>query len=162
MAKDDDVEVVPDSEVSVVGSQEVVNYLRTGEVADGPDIMDRDAAARAIIERVLTATNAADILAQSQTVTAKDMLDVPLEVRSARFLVSKVENSEGYYALIDALAPNTDGELEPVLVTCGARKVLAQLIAMDQIQAYPFKAKLFRKPTPTAAGFHPIELAPVE
>lgn len=138
--------VLPDSEV----------FQRFLAAADeGKMETDADQVSIDIIARILEASDAAGVLGREEAAHARDVLDVPLMLRDVRFNRSTFEDSTtAFYSLLDCV--NVDGE--PVLVTCGAKNVIAQAWRLKDLGALPIAVVLREAPKETAAGYKPMWL----
>lgn len=135
-------------EVAVVDkSAEAMILAETERFEDPAEI------ARAIMERILTADTPEAVLEQSGTTSARDVLEVPLELTDARFMRSGFDEGPGAYALLTMV--NADGE--QLTVTCGGRNVLAQVFRLKQLAALPRRVK-FVEAGQTAQGYRPLWL----
>lgn len=147
---------------AIVTTDDVAAALR-GEGVYTVPIEDAEAASRAIIDRVLSAETPEDVMeaANAQTTPAKDLIGVPLVLRGVRFMPSSIEGEgPSVFAVLDAVHAD-DGEA--FTITTGARTVLAQVLKLDQLKAYPWGPVQFvEADTPTASGFYPMQLAKVE
>jgi len=126
-----------------------------------PPMGDANTAAADIVARILAAEDASEVsdAAGGATVAAADVIGTPFVLKGVRFQPSTVEGPEGsptVYALVEAV----DANGEPALITTGARTALAQLLKLDQLEAFPTKQawRFVQADRPTAAGFYPVWL----
>lgn len=120
-------------------------------VADTPEeIQNR------IFWRILSAESLEEMLAPQGTISAEDLLGVPVRFNDVHFNESTYGEGKEFYAIADGIV---DGK--GVVISCGARTVMMMLFKAKTEGWLPFTATFERSPTPTAAGFYPIWLAPV-
>lgn len=117
-----------------------------------PVMDDPEAVAREIAYRILDAADADELFEQATATSARDVLNVPLRIKSVRWQESRYEG-EGpkVYALIDAeRGDNGDSEL----ITCGSRNVMAQLYRAGQLGMLPMDnfVKLVENETARGTG----------
>lgn len=142
--------VVPDSEVF----QRFLAAADTDQAELNPEQVTID-----IIGRILNATSVADVLGGNNAISADDYLDKPFALTAVRFNKSTFEDAgPKFYALLTGA--NTDGE--EVVITCGARNVIAQAWKLQDMDALPLAVQLKQSSKPTAAGFYVmwLEAAP--
>lgn len=113
-------------------------------------------AQKEIVKRILAAESADQVLGGSDAIHARDVLDVPFELRGVRFLRSSFEGSgPGIFAVMDAVLV-TSGEV--VAITCGGLNVMAQAAKLAQLGSLPADVKIVESDRPTAAGYRPMWL----
>lgn len=141
-------DVVPSENIS---NREVEAFLTSvdAQVNDDPA-----AVAASIVASILQAPDAQSVLQQASTTQAVDVLDQRLLIRGQRFNKSDKADGPGFYAIIDAVSD--DGEV--MLITCGARNVMAQIYRLGELGALPCHAAIVQQDKPTAAGFYPMSL----
>jgi hypothetical protein len=141
-------DVVPSQTVT---NREVEAFLTSvdAQINDDPA-----AVAASIVASILAAPDAESVLQQASTTAAEDVLGQRLLIRGQRFNKSDKADGPGFYALIDAV--NDDGEV--MLITCGARNVMAQIYRLSELNALPCHAAIVQQEKPTAAGFYPMSL----
>ena len=147
----------------VVLDTDQVHEILTGNEPVDFDSMVSDPAEvqKGMVARILAAESADDALTQGETIAARDIVGLPIEITGVRWLRSRVENASGIpvYAAIDA----TDGTTgEKLVVTCGALQVIAQLVRFSQLDAFPLVAKFGTTEKPTAQGYYPLWLEKVQ
>lgn len=141
---------IPDTEVF----QRFLAAADDGALDQNPDQVSID-----IIARILGATNVADVLEGSGAIHARDYLDTPFTLTSVRFNRSTFEGAgPQFYALLEG----ADGNGEKVVITCGAKNVIAQAWKLGDLGALPVGVEIKQSPRPTAAGYHVmwLEAAP--
>ena len=133
----------------LLGQAQDVGFLAS-QVDDPTEVQ------RQIVARILAAESADDVLSSQSTTAATDLVGVPLQVANVRWMQSRVKDAAiPVFALIDAVRGD-DGS--KVLVTCGAIQVMAQLVKLQKLGAFPIDLKIVQKDTPTAAGYYPLWL----
>lgn len=103
---------------------------------------------RAIIEQILSAETPDQILTPVEVLQPRDVADELLEVFDVRWQRSEFEVGSPMYASLEAKRI-MDGA--PVVVNCGQKPVMAQLVRMQQLDAFPFRA-FFRQTGNNAHG----------
>lgn len=145
-----DIEKVHDA--NVVPYDEVVEALLSpgATLADTPED-----SARGIVEDILGATSAAEVLAEAEVVHARDMLDQPFVLFGARFNNSTA-GGEGIqiYAMLDAV--NDDGE--KMMISCGARNVVTQVYRLMQLNELPQRVKIVERGVAKTGMNRPLRL----
>jgi hypothetical protein len=118
--------------------------------------LDPDDVSLAIIGRILQAETAEDILGGGGAIHARDYLLRPFTLTDVRFNRGDfTDNGPGFYALLEGADP--DGV--KVIITCGARNVLAQAWRLRDIGALPIQVQLEESERPTARGYKVMWLA---
>lgn len=153
IAKADNTPAVAEGRiVATVTSEALGRFLSTAtEVAQE----DPEAISLAIVERILNAKTAEEVLTPNQVVHARDLIGVPLNVSGIRWLESDFETGPGMYAIMDCVRVDTDSHL---VVSCGGQNVLAQLWKLNDLGAFPARVVIQQAPRPTKAGFLPLWL----
>jgi hypothetical protein len=99
-----------------------------------------------IVRRILEAPDEDAVLAEDSTVATKDLVGVPLEVRTFRILKSQLADPEtgevvgGAFMIVEAGNLQEDGA--PVTLNTGAPKIMAQLIRLQQLDRLPVRVKV--------------------
>jgi|SRR5579859_4809182 len=119
---------------------------------------DPEAAARAIVERILGAETIEEAYGVDEVTHCRDILGVPIVILSARWQRSGFEEGAGIYAIIDGVTK--DGQ--KLTVSCGARTVMAQLVWSMTHNDLPNTFYFEEKSRPTSQGFYPIKLVRVD
>jgi len=91
---------------------------------------------QAIIEQILTAESPDDVLTPIEAKKASDMVDVPLILHGFEMNESEYDAGSPFYASMKVVNALTG---EPCVVNCGHKRVLAQLVKLDQFQQYPYQ-----------------------
>lgn len=99
-------------------------------------------AARQIVQDILDATTAEEVLTEAEVIHARDIIDEPFVALSVRLLNSAYDG-EGIaiYAVIEA----ADDAGEPMIITCGARNVVAQLWQLSRLNSLPRRVKIVER-----------------
>lgn len=120
------------------------------QLADTPED-----AARGIVEDILSATSAEEVLDEAEVIHARDMLDVPFVLISARFNNSTAGgNGIAIYAMLDA-ALDTG---ERALISCGARNVVAQVHRLMQLNSLPRRVRIVERGVAQQGQNRPMRL----
>ena len=142
------------TDIVVLDESAVADILMGKEVAFAAQYEDPAEVQRQIVARILSAETAEDVLRPQNTVSAEDILGVPLHVTNVRWMQSRVKDAAiPVFALIEATRGD-DGAA--VIVSCGALQVMASCLRLAQLGAIPFDAIFVQKDTPTASGYYPI------
>lgn len=113
--------------------------------------------AEQITKRLLTAESLDDLLSPQEAEKADDWIGKAIEVHGGRWMRSDYDEGAPVYLLIDAVDVESG---ERVLITCGARNVMAQVMRMHQQGWLPAKVKITRARRASKAGFFPLWLEP--
>jgi hypothetical protein len=124
-----------------------------------PELDDPDEIARQIIVRILKADDVEQVLEPAGALGARDLLGVPLEISAVRWQRSSLDGGPALFALIEAQRLD---EGEPVVVTCGGRNVLAQLLRLAQLSAFPQVVRIVEAERETSRGYRPLWLVPAQ
>lgn len=89
-----------------------------------------EATYRRISEQIMAATTVDEVLADVEATGARDVLDTPLEFVGCSWHQSTIEHGAPWYAAVAAYDAETR---EPMVVTCGARTVMKQLVRIMMI-----------------------------
>lgn len=141
-----------DSTELMAESVELTEYLTTTEALA---IEDPEQVAFEIVSRILTGTTVDDILNRQQVMSGEALLGIPIIVARVKWHKSGYDQREAVYALVEGTNAGTG---EQVLITCGGRNVMAQLYALNKIDAFPLALKFGKASNPTANGYYPLWL----
>lgn len=120
-----------------------------------PEFVDPEQASRDIVRRILEAEDLDALFEQAGTIGCDDVLGKPLSFRDFRPMRSAFEEGAGMYFVVDAADLETG---EQLVISCGARNVMAQLYRAKQLGALPLNAAIVKAPRPTANGYYPLWL----
>ena len=138
--------VIPQDDVF----QRFLSAADEGRFETNPDQVAID-----IIARILSANDAAEVLGGGSAIHARDYLDVPFVLTGVRLNKSSFDGAgPDFYALLEGA--NSDGE--KVVITCGAKNVMAQAWRLDDLGALPCPVVIKQSPSPTSNGFHVLWL----
>jgi hypothetical protein len=84
-----------------------------------------------------------------------DHVDKPLTIRAIRKGRSEFSDGFGFFLLLDTIAE--DGTTGPTLTT-GSVSVVAQLMALHAMKAFPITVIPRMAERPSARGYHPVHL----
>jgi hypothetical protein len=96
-----------------------------------------------IIQQVLNADSPAAVLTPVEPLQARDMVGVPLMLVGWELAQSEYDAGSPFYANMAVLTPGGD----PSIVNCGHKKVLAQLIKLEEFGQYPYKVVFITRGT---------------
>jgi hypothetical protein len=110
-----------------------------------------------IARRILQADSPDAVFAATQTKSARDLLNQPLEVTNVRWVKSAHEGGAPKFAVVDATMVFGDA---PVTFTCGALNVVLTLYKLQKLNALPAKVTMSEKASGSVAGRSVITIAP--
>jgi hypothetical protein len=152
----------PNQEAAVSDSQEVelsdqnAVELVMGEVL--PEVEDRDAAARSIVEDIMRAGTLGELFKQRTTVATKDLVGEALLIRDVRMLRSTLPDSKtGVWMLIDAVKL-ASGEV--ISVNTGSRNIMALLLRGKMQGTLPVEVVVIEAGRKRPGENAPLSLAP--
>jgi hypothetical protein len=96
-----------------------------------------------IIQQVLNADSPAAVLTPVEALQGKDMVGIPLILVGWELAQSEYDAGSPFYANMAVLLPGS----EPSVVNCGHKKVLAQLIKLEEFGEYPYKVVFITRGT---------------
>jgi hypothetical protein len=118
-----------------VKASELNDYLRSSAEAD----LDPDEGAYSrIIEQVLRATTPDIVLTPTEAIDAKDMVGIPLIMTGFDLNESEFDAGSPFYASIQAFVAQDE---TAVVINCGHKKVIAQLIKLREFDQWPYKVQ---------------------
>lgn len=150
MAKDTSTEVA-------IATPEQIEQARAA-ILDGeliPYTGDPETMSRAIVERILGAETAEEILTPQSLAAWRDYLDHPFTLKTFHLNRSSFEQGSSVYAVCDLVSLDDGAEMQ---VTCGGRNVLAQMLRLLELGTLPADVKLTSKRT--QEGYEALWLVP--
>ena len=120
-----------------------------------PEFVDPEQASRDIVLRILQAEDVDAVLDQAGTTPCQDIIGKPIRISGARAMKSDYEGGASMYLLLDVTDLQTG---EQLLVSCGARNVMAQLYRVTQLRGFPLDCRILESERPTAQGYRPLWL----
>lgn len=140
-------------EASGVDSEVFQRFLAAAD--DGNFDTDPEQVTLDIIARILKAETVEDVLGTSTATHARDYLNVPFLLTGVRFNRGDFADSgTNFYALLEG----ADDNGEPLVVSCGAKNVIAQSWKLADMGALPLSVVLKESPRQTANGYKPMWL----
>lgn len=134
------------------GDAILAEFLASGK---GSVVSDPEQAMMDILRRTAEATTVDDVLGQSEATHARDVIGQTLTFLGFRVQESTYGGSgPDFYYLADCV--NAEGE--PLVITCGAPRVMLQLWKLQQMDALPIELVIAELDHETAAGFKPMWL----
>ena len=88
-----------------------------------------------IIEQVLNANSPDEVLTPVEAESAKDMVGIPLILHGFDLNESEFDVGTPFYASMKCVNYTTG---EPAAVNCGHKKIIAQLMKLEQFTQYPY------------------------
>lgn len=138
------------TEIAVPQSAAVEAMIADLNAKVGLDVQDGTAIGNALAERILSATTLDDIFKVSGLEAGKNWLDKPIVVNSVHWNESHFEEGFGFYAVLDAVDPETG---ETAVIGTSARQSCAQLYAVGRMDAFPITVIIRQATRPSKAGF---------
>ena len=120
-----------------------------------PEVEDPEVIARSIMDRILAAPSADDVLGGGEAVHSQDVLGRPFTLQGLRLLRSAFDAGPGVFAVLDAAMLDSG---EKLAITCSGRNVMAQAVRLAQLDALPVDVKIVQADRPTASGYYPLWL----
>jgi hypothetical protein len=118
---------------------------------------EADDAVADIIAQVLQADSVDEVLADVDALHWHDFLDVPVTVYACKWQRSEYEKGMPFYVVVDGQRHDT-GVRAPI--TIGAQTVIAQLVRLAQLNAFPCTVTLtYATDKPTKSGYRPLKLS---
>ncbi len=147
------------TDVAVSGEEISLGELFAALAGDAlaPVTQTAEEAQHAIAKRYLEAETVDEVLGTRTALHARDVLDVPIELRNVRFLRSAFDSEAGpgVFAVLDITIVETG---EATAVTCGSVNVMAQAAKLRDLEALPVTVKIVESDRQTEAGFRPMWL----
>lgn len=123
----------------------------------GVTFVDSDQAALDIASELANAESVEELLGDRQGASWGDFINIPLRVKSVRYMRSGFGDGAGYFAVVNAATADTD---EPLTLTTGSVNVLIQLAKLEQFgKLHETPLKLTESQKASANGFRPQRLA---
>lgn len=141
------------TEVEIANDETFARFLAAADEA--AESIDANEVTLEIVAGILKAETVDDILGGGTLTHARDYLNVPFTLTGVRFNRSTQGGDDAaFYAVLEG----ADDNGEKVLVSCGAKKVIAQAWRLRDIDALPIKLQLAQSERPSANGFYPMWL----
>lgn len=143
-----------------VGAQVAVPGNRLAELLK--DMKDRvetdpEQISREIVNRILQAATADEVLATGDVRHARELLGQPLLIHSIKLNESDYTDGAGIYMIVECSDPDFG---ESFAVSTGSSHCMAQLYRLSELGALPCKAKFTQASKPTKNGNFPMRLEP--
>lgn len=156
----DPVAETPSAEVEVIGRNEIetvkaetLERFFASAMADSD--MDPATIQNDIMAQVLSSNTADEVLTNLEATGLREHLERPFLLRGFRFNKGDFEEGNPFYALLDVVWEDT-GEAD--IVSCGAKKIVAQVFRLAQLGSLPITLVCLQSKKPTKAGFWPLRL----
>jgi len=152
----------PGTDVEVVGTTDLVpaepNRLAVllTEMKDRAET-DPEQISREIVNRILQASTADEVLATGDVRHARELLGQPILIHSIKLNESDYTDGAGIYMIVEASDPDFG---ESFAVSTGSSHCMAQLYRLSELGALPCKAKFTQATKPTKNGNFPMRLEP--
>ena len=111
----------------------------------------------AIIAQVLNAQTPEAVLTPVEAMNGQDVIGVRLLLGGWNLNKSEYDVGSPFYASMQVMAETEAGEFEPAVVNSGHKKVLAQLVKLQEFDQYPYRV-MFRTRGTSAVGTPMLEL----
>jgi hypothetical protein len=136
-------EILPANEkhgpAAVARPSEFDRFLTDKMSADGDpetDPLER------IVKQVLSAESADAVLTPVEVMQGRDIIGVPIIVVGFQLNKSDFDAGSPFYASMECLMPP---EAVPQVVNCGHKKVLAQLVRLQELDAFPVNVQFITR-----------------
>lgn len=158
MTKAQTLEVRGSTELAQI--DELEGYILDRSKKAEPVIDDPDAVGREIVQRLLEATDDAELFSSQKAIGWRTLLGLPIELGGFRWRPSTLEEGSNIFFVVFGKRMDNG---EPVVLTTGASGVLAQLVNMAKRGTLVGAiVKMEEASKPTAAGFRPLRLELVQ
>ncbi len=158
MAKTQTMEIAVRSSTDLAQLQDLEQVLLTNErqeIVDDPEQISRE-----IMAQLLAAESDEELNQQGTTVSWREMLNVPVQLRGFKWRPSDFEEGSSVFFVVFGDRLDTG---EQVVLTTGARNVLAMLVNLAKRQALVGKVvAMVASDRPTKAGYTPYWLRIIE
>jgi hypothetical protein len=108
-----------------------------------------------ILQQVLSAKTPDAVLTPVEVMQGRDIIGVPFILADFTLNESDFDEGSPFYANMTCHMPP---EGEPVPVNCGHKKVLAQLVKLKEMDAFPIAVKFITRGTAKVGGTPMLEL----
>lgn len=108
-----------------------------------------------IIRQVLNADSPDAVLTPTEVLQGRDLIGIPLVVLGFSLNQSEYDVGSPFYATIDAVKSPDE---PPFKVNCGHKKVIAQLVKLEEFSAFPIQVKFITRGTSKIGGTAMLEL----
>lgn len=153
MGKDSDLDTIKTDDLSRLDDPAVQAFM---EHAQSLTVEDPEAVQARILNNLLTAKSADDVLNAGGVTPAEELIGVPLTVMGIRAANSEFEDGPDLYLHVDAkIVSNGDS----VTFATGARDVLFKLVRLDQLGMFPTEVVMVKAKKATKKGYFPTFLA---
>ena len=115
----------------------------------------KEDAYESIIRQVLSAETPDAVLTPTDVLQGRDLIDVPLVVLGFVLNQSEYDVGSPFYATMDVIRGPDE---PPFKVNCGHKKVIAQLVRMEELGGFPFQARFITRGTSKVGGTPMLEL----
>lgn len=136
-------------------SQELAEF---NDYVNGLAAVDDDEVSRRILESILKATSAQDILNAGGAIPATDLLNVPLRIEQIRASESTYIEGNDFYLHVDVTVLANKDKLT---ISCGSQDVCTKLVQLARHGFLPINAKIEQATKATKKGFFPLFLRPL-
>jgi hypothetical protein len=143
---------IRDSAGTVVKKSEFDKFLTT-KAAERQDIESDPF--EEIIKQVLNAESPDAVLTPTEVLQGRDLIGVPLVVLGFALNQSEFDVGSPFYATLDAIRSPDE---PPFKVNCGHKKVIAQLVKLEEFSAFPVQVKFITRGTSKVGGTAMLEL----
>lgn len=150
-----ETEVLPAVRADV---QELYEIL-TDEVEPPEVSTDPEAIQREIMEQIWNATSDADLLMVGQATPWQELIGLPVEIAGFTWRKSRYDQGAKVFFVVQATRLDSG---EKVVLTTSGKNVIMALANIARRDAFPFVGKLMQAEKPTAAGYYPLWLVPVD
>lgn len=128
----------------------LLDELEPPEVSSDPEAITRE-----ILTQILNAETDEDMLAIGKATPWQELLGLPVEIRSFKWLHSRYDQGAKVFFVVTATRGDTG---EAVVLTTSGQNVLAQLINLARRERFPSWWKLVEAEKETKNGHKPLWL----
>lgn len=132
----------------------LMDELEPPEISTDPEAIQRE-----IMEQIWNATSDEELSLVGQATPWQDLIGVPVEITSFNWRKSQYDQGAKVFFVVRATRLD-DGER--LVLTTSGKNVIMALANIARRDAFPFRGQLLKAEKPTAAGYHPLWLVPVE
>lgn len=152
--KTTDVDKSTGDKVGIPGNADEAMQLFRDHVSTLTAVEDVDVQAK-VLQAVLAATTAEDILRAGEALPAEQLLNIPIRVEGIRASESGFVDGADYYLHVDA---TIIGNGDKVTFSTGSSDVVMKLVAFSMRGLFPVDCRIERAAKATANGFFPLFL----
>ena len=132
----------------------LMDELEPPEISSDPEAIQRE-----IMEQIWNASSDEELMLVGQATPWQELLGVPVEILNFVWRNSRYDQGAKVFFVCQANRLDTG---ERVVLTTSGKNVIMALCNIARRDAFPWKGILQQAEKPTAQGFHPLWLVPVQ